>query len=103
MGRRCARSAEPVAAPPHQRSDQSQVHGVEDQPGREGWRIPLLLFCSGAGMASGGWFAGLLYDHFGYYAPAFAAGLMFNAVNLLLIGTLVWRRSSPGGLRPAMA
>ena len=73
-------------------------------PAREaGWRIPLLLFCSGAGMASGSWFAGLLYDHFGYYAPAFAAGLMFNAVNLLLIGTLVWRRSSPGGLRPAMA
>ena len=28
-------------------------------PAREaGWRIPLLLFCSGAGMASGGWFAG---------------------------------------------
>ena len=73
-------------------------------PAREaGWRIPLLLFCSGAGMASGSWFAGLLYDHFGYYAPAFVAGLMFNAVNLLLIGTLVWRRSSPGGLRPAMA
>jgi MFS family permease len=73
-------------------------------PAREaGWRIPLLLFCSGAGMASGSWFAGLLYDHFGYYAPAFAAGLMFNAVNLLLIGTLVWRRSGPGALRPAMA
>ena len=73
-------------------------------PARQaGWRIPLLLFCSGFGMASGGWFAGLLYDHFGYYAPAFAAGLIFNAVNLLLIGTLVARRSSPGGLRPAMA
>ena len=73
-------------------------------PAREaGWRIPLLLFCSGAGMASGGWFAGLLYDHFGYYAPAFAAGLIFNAVNLLLIGTLVWRRSGTGTLRPAMA
>jgi MFS family permease len=73
-------------------------------PAREaGWRIPLLLFCSGAGMASGSWFAGLLYDHFGYYAPAFTAGLMFNAVNLLLIGTLVWRRSGPGTLRPAMA
>jgi ABC-type uncharacterized transport system YnjBCD permease subunit len=44
-------------------------------------------------MASGGWFAGLLYDHFGYYAPAFGAGLIFNAVNLVLIGTLVIRRS----------
>jgi len=25
-------------------------------------------------MAFGGWFAGALYDHFGFYAPAFAAG-----------------------------
>ena len=53
-------------------------------------------------MASGGWFAGLLYDHFGYYAPAFAAGLIFNVVNLLLIGTLVMRRGGWfGGSRPA--
>ena len=67
-------------------------------PAREaGWRIPLLLFCSGAGMASGGWFAGLLYDHFGYYAPAFAAGLIFNVVNLMLIGALVLRRGSWSG------
>ena len=73
-------------------------------PAREaGWRIPVLLFCSGAGMASGGWFAGLLYDHFGYYAPAFAAGLIFNAVNLVMIGTLVARKFSSGGMRPAMA
>jgi MFS family permease len=73
-------------------------------PARDaGWRIPVLLFCSGFGMASGGWFAGLLYDQFGYYAPAFAAGLIFNAINLLMIGTLVARRSRPGGLRPAVA
>ena len=57
--------------------------------------------CSGFGMASGGWFAGLLYDHFGYYAPAFAAGLIFNAVNLLLIGTLVARRGGWFGGRAA--
>jgi MFS family permease len=62
-------------------------------PAREaGWRVPILLCLSGFGMASGGWVAGLLYDHFGYYAPAFAAGLIFNAVNLLLIGALVARR-----------
>jgi MFS family permease len=62
-------------------------------PAREaGWRVPTLLCLSGFGMASGGWVAGLLYDHFGYYAPAFAAGLIFNAVNLALIGTLVARR-----------
>ena len=67
-----------------------------------GWRVPVLLCCSGFGMASGGWFAGLLYDHFGYYAPAFAAGLIFNAVNLVLIGTLVMR-AGPGSAVPVSA
>jgi MFS family permease len=74
-------------------------------PSRDaGWRVPVLLCMSGLGMASGGWFAGILYDHFGYYAPAFAAGLIFNAVNLLLIGTLVTRRVRWfGGTRAATA
>ena len=36
------------------------------------WRMPSLLLFSGWGMAGGGWLAGLLYDHYGYYAPAFA-------------------------------
>jgi MFS family permease len=67
-------------------------------PAREaGWRVPILLCCSGFGMASGGWFAGLLYDQFGTYTPAFTAGLAFNAVNLLLIGTLVLRRNILSG------
>jgi MFS family permease len=56
------------------------------------WRIPTLLLFSGCGMALGGWLAGLLYDHFGYYAPAFAAGVGANIFNLLLIGILVGRR-----------
>ena len=68
-----------------------------------GWRVPVLLCCSGFGMASGGWFAGLLYDHFGYYAPAFETGLIFNAVNLLLIGLLVARRGMWFGPRPVSA
>jgi len=55
------------------------------------WRIPVLLLFSGGGMALGGWIAGLLYDHFGYYAPAFAAGVISNCLNLLVIGTLVAR------------
>jgi hypothetical protein len=33
-------------------------------------------------MAFGGWFAGALYDHFGFYAPAFDSGAMFNLANL---------------------
>ena len=37
-----------------------------------------------SGMAVGSWFAGRLYDHFGYYAPAFGSGVMFN------LGTWYW-------------
>ena len=56
------------------------------------WRVPTLLFVSMSGMAFGGWFAGALYDHFGFYAPAFAAGALFNVANLVVIGFLVTRQ-----------
>jgi len=55
------------------------------------WRIPTFLLFSGGGMALGGWLAGVLYDHFGTYAPAFAAGVGANAINLAVVGTLVFR------------
>jgi MFS family permease len=55
------------------------------------WRIPTLLLFSGLGMAAGGWLAGLMYDYFGFYAPAFAAGIGANILNLLIVGTLVGR------------
>jgi MFS family permease len=55
------------------------------------WRIPLTLFTAMSGMAVGSWFAGLLYDHFGYYAPAFTIGVVFNIANLLIIGFLIFR------------
>ena len=55
------------------------------------WRVPTLLFTGMSGMAFGGWFAGALYDHFGFYAPAFAAGALFNLANLAVIGFLVVR------------
>jgi MFS family permease len=66
------------------------------------WRVPLFLFTGMGGMAFGSWFAGMLYDRFGYYAPAFAAGVLFNLANLAVIGFLLargWSRSS----RPAIA
>ena len=56
------------------------------------WRIPTLLLFSGSGMAAGSWIAGLLYDHFGYYAPAFAVGIGANLLNLLMIIVLVGRQ-----------
>jgi MFS family permease len=63
-------------------------------PSREaGWRVPALLLLSGTGMATGSWLAGALYDYFGYYAPAFAAGLGFNLLNLAVIAILVGRQN----------
>jgi MFS family permease len=63
------------------------------------WRIPTLLLFSGAGMAIGGWLAGALYDLYGFYAPAFAAGIGANILNFLIVGVLVMR----GRMRVAMA
>jgi len=65
------------------------------------WRIPIVLLFSGSGMAAGGWLAGVLYDHFGYYLPAFATGVAFNLVNLALVGTLVFRQQREDGMSRA--
>lgn len=46
------------------------------------WRVPTVMFAGLLGMASGGWGAGVLYDQFGGYMPAFSTGLAFNVVNL---------------------
>jgi MFS family permease len=56
------------------------------------WRIPTLLLFSGGGMGAGSWIAGLLYDHFGYYLPAFAAGIGANILNLMVMSILVARQ-----------
>jgi len=60
------------------------------------WRMPLTLFTAMSGMAFGSWFAGALYDHFGYYAPAFGISVLFNIANLMIVGFLLFRI---GGLR----
>jgi MFS family permease len=67
------------------------------------WRVPTVLFIAMSGMAFGSWFAGALYDHFGYYAPAFATGAAFNVANLTIIGFLLMRQTLRGGYRPAIA
>jgi MFS family permease len=58
------------------------------------WRVPIVLLSSGSGMATGAWLAGAIYDRAGYYAPAFAAGVAFNLLNLALVGALVLRQRS---------
>lgn len=66
------------------------------------WRIPTVMFAGFLGMAVGGWGAGLLYDHFGDYLPAFGVGLAFNLLNLAVLLFLVMRQLGPGR-RPATA
>jgi MFS family permease len=70
------------------------VLAVREQfpPSEASWRIPTLLLFSGGGMGAGGWIAGLLYDHFGYYLPAFAAGVGSNILNLVVMSVLVARQ-----------
>lgn len=66
-------------------------------PGSEAsWRMPLTLFTAMSGMAFGSWFAGTLYDHFGYYAWAFGLGVLFNFLNLTIVGFLVLRTGGTG-------
>jgi len=57
------------------------------------WRIPTLLLTGMSGMAAGSWLAGVIYDYYGFYAPAFATGLAFNIANFTIIAGLVvlWR------------
>ena len=64
------------------------------------WRVPTVLLFSGSGMAAGGWLAGAIYDYAGFYAAAFATGIAFNALHLLVIGTLVLRQR--GAAEPRM-
>jgi nitrate/nitrite transporter NarK len=58
------------------------------------WRLPTLLLCSGTGMGTGVWLAGVLYDSFGSYGPAFAAGVAFTSIDFVIIATLVWRQTA---------
>ena len=61
------------------------------------WRVPTFFFLAMSGMAFGSWLAGALYDHFGFYAPAFGVGVFFNLANLCVVGFLVARQGGWGG------
>ncbi|MGI9425170.1 MAG: MFS transporter [Hyphomicrobiaceae bacterium] len=57
------------------------------------WRVPVQLLLGGSGMAFGGWFAGYIYDHMAFYAPAFAIGFLFNVANTAILTFLVYRQN----------
>jgi MFS family permease len=58
------------------------------------WRVPIIMFAGLLGMAGGGWAAGALYDVFGTYGPAFATGVGFNLLNLVVILPMVIRETT---------
>ena len=62
-------------------------------PAREaGARVSLVLTATVVGMAIGGWMAGEIYDLTGSYRAAFANGVGWNLLNLVIAGWLLLGR-----------
>jgi MFS family permease len=70
-------------------------------PAIAGWRLGVVMLFAMAGMAFGGWLGGAIFDATLSYHLAFEAALMFNFLNLMLLGLLylaqrrhsVWRHA----------
>jgi MFS family permease len=63
------------------------------------WRVPTVLLTGMSGMAAGSWMGGVIYDYFGFYAPAFTTGLAFNLVNFAVISFLLLQSRRMQGAR----
>jgi MFS family permease len=64
----------------------------EAMPAREAaTRVGIVIFASVLGMSFGGWVSGVIFDATGSYAAAFANGLAWNAVNIVIVLTLLLR------------
>jgi len=65
----------------------------ETMPAKEaGARVGLVIMATIWGMALGGWMSGWIYDVTGSYAMAFVNGIAWNALNVAIILTFLWRR-----------
>jgi MFS family permease len=73
----------------------------EHFPAREvGTRVGIVLMATLVGMAFGGWLSGLVFDMTGSYFAAFANGVAWNAMNVVIVTTLLLRTRGHQG-RPA--
>jgi MFS family permease len=61
-------------------------------PREAGARVGLVLMATLFGMAFGGWISGWIFDLTGSYQAAFVNGLLWNFVNLSIVGWLMLRR-----------
>ena len=71
-------------------------------PAEAGRRVGMVIMGTIGGMALGGWLSGFIHDQTGSYAAAFVNGIAWNAMNALIISSLLWRTVRParplGGL-----
>ena len=61
-------------------------------PREAGARIGLVVSSTMFGMAFGGYISGFIYDLSHSYGLAFMNGLLWNAINLLIVGWLFWKQ-----------
>jgi MFS family permease len=66
-------------------------------PGEAGARIGTIMLATMFGMAFGGWMSGVIYDTTGSYQVAFIHGILWNLLNISIVGWLLrlaWKRSA---------
>jgi MFS family permease len=61
-------------------------------PRRAGAAIGLVVSATIFGMAFGGYISGVIFDATHSYRMAFANGVLWNVLNLAVVGWLLWRR-----------
>ena len=61
-------------------------------PREAGAKIGLVVSATIIGMAFGGYFSGVIFDWTSSYRMAFLNGVIWNAVNVAVVGWLLWRR-----------
>jgi MFS family permease len=57
-------------------------------------RVGIVIFASVFGMSFGGWVSGVIFDATGSYAAAFANGLAWNGLNIVIVIALLLRARS---------
>ena len=65
-------------------------------PKQAGWRISTSFLFTVAGMAFGGWIAGILYDLTGSYTVSFLNAIGFNILNLWIAASLLKKSRAIG-------
>jgi MFS family permease len=63
-------------------------------PQDAGIRVGVALMFALLGMAAGGWMSGAIFDYTGSYRAAFANGVLWNLLNIAIIGWLLLRSRS---------